>query len=265
MQGGKAPHVVTIEPLAFLAKRLVPDGPPVRVLVGPGRSPDTYEPSPQQLTEVARARRIFALGFAFERTLAKKLAASGQGPQVVDLQKGLALRREEEGEHAGQADPHVWLDPRNMAKMAKTMAMALDALDPGPDPGLDRRLAELLRELAHLDEEIGRLLAPLKGQRLYVFHDAFGYFCERYGLSQVALAQGGKEPGGSGLKRFIEQARADRARAIYVQPQFSRRAAETVATELGAAVVWLDPLDRRYPDMLRRMAHAIVAHSAPRD
>ena len=98
---------------------------------------------------------------------------------------------------------------------------------------------------------------PLQGKTLLVFHPSYGYFADAYGLKQIAVEMGGKEPGARQLARLIDRAKEDGVRMIFVQPQFSKGSARTIAEAIGGAVVPLDPLARDYLENLERMARDI--------
>ena len=97
----------------------------------------------------------------------------------------------------------------------------------------------------------------MKGKPFFVFHPSFGYFADDYGLEQIAVETGGSEPSARQLARLIDQARSSDVRVIFVQPQFSRKSAETVAAEIGGAVIPIDPLARDYIENLEQMARAV--------
>ncbi len=92
---------------------------------------------------------------------------------------------------------------------------------------------------------------------MYVFHPAFGYFADAYGLIQVPIEIEGKEPGARQLSKLIDRAKKDRVKVIFVQPQFSARSAEAVAKAIGGVVVPIDDLGRDYLANLESIAAAI--------
>jgi zinc transport system substrate-binding protein len=92
-----------------------------------------------------------------------------------------------------------------------------------------------------------------------VFHPSWGYFADAYGLTQIAVESAGKEPGPRTLADLIDWGRKEQVRVIFVQQQFSRRAAETVAQAIGATVIAVDPLAENYLDNLREVAKAFAA------
>ncbi len=261
--------VVSIPPQAYFVERIAPDGTAVHVLAGPGQSPATYDPSPTQIATLSAADVYFRIGVPFEKQLIAKLATLAPGLRVVDTREGITLRRVEGHEHRhgdsevdeqglrGEHDPHIWLDPRLAQVQARSIADEVKRIAPNSAAVVDQRLAVLLSELDALDGEIRAILRPLQGESIYVFHPAFGYFTDAYGLRQVPIETGGKEPSPQQLASLIEEAGAAGAKTIFVQPEFSSASAEAVARHIGADVVPIDPLSRDYMTNLRRMAAAI--------
>jgi zinc transport system substrate-binding protein len=151
-------------------------------------------------------------------------------------------------------DPHIWLDPARVKIQAATICEALTRLAPDHRMSFERNLREFQRDLDRVDKDIAETLAPLKGSKFYVFHPAFGYFGDRYGLEQVAVEIEGKEPSPKQLSQLINKARSEGVKVIFVQPQYAKKDAETIAREIGGAVVPMNPLPRDYLDNLEKMA-----------
>ena len=107
------------------------------------------------------------------------------------------------------------------------------------------------------DRRIAARLAPYAGRPVFVFHPAFGYFTDAYDLRQVPIELGGVEPSARELAGLIERAAVEGVHVIFVQPQFSRKSAETIAAEIGAVVVPIDPLARDYIENLEKMARDV--------
>jgi zinc transport system substrate-binding protein len=162
-------------------------------------------------------------------------------------------------DHGEMPDPHVWMSPPLLKTIAGNMTEALAEAD--PEHAADYRAAgeSLIEEIDALHEQISGALAPYQGETFYVFHPAFGYFAETYGLQQVAVETGGQSPTPRQLRGLIEQARADGVDVIFVQEQFDRRSAETVAQAIGGAVVPVDPLEEDVLATLRRLAEQLQA------
>ncbi len=260
----KLPVFVSIAPQAFLAERLGGAALEVDVLVGPGQDLHTFEPTPKQMAKLARARLYFTIGVPFEDQMVRRIASTHPRLVLVDSIAGIERRAiEDQHQHAGHdhadaaPDPHVWLNPRLTAAIARNMAQALILHDPEAAASYRANLARLEADLAALDARIGELLAPLRGQDIFVYHPAFGYLTEAYGLHQVPVEMGGREPSARELTRLIERARHKDIRVLFVQPQFSRRSAEAIARAIDGAVVAIDPLARDYLANLEQLARTI--------
>ncbi len=259
--------VVPIAPVGWLMGRV--GGPEVRVavLVPPGQSAETWQVLPRQMEDLGRAKLYGFLGLPFEAPLVEKLKAMFPDLVVVDLREGLVLRTGEshhdEGgaEHAhGAADPHVWLDPVLLKTMAATAASALAKAVPDHAQAFAANRQALASELDTLHAQVGEILAPVKGREFFVFHPAFGYLADRYGLKQTAVEYEGKAPGARRLSELAEQIKKNGARALFIQPQYSTAEARALAESAGLPLVTLDDLAADYPENLLRIAHALAEH-----
>jgi zinc transport system substrate-binding protein len=267
--------LVSIPPQAWLVERLAGDRVAVLELVPPGASPHAYDPTPRQLTAAAGAALWFTVGAPMEQALLPRLQRMlpdlrivPTAEEAVGLPTGAAARdhgHDDGHGHDGghEHDPHVWLDPVQAAGAAARMAAALSGLDPAGAAHYAERLAVLQCELADLDRELAATLAPVRGGELLVMHPAFGWFAERYGLTQTAVEQGGLSPSPRHLAAILERARDRGVRTLFLQPQTSPDQARTVAREAGITVGVLDPLARDYAANLRGMAAAMLAAMAP--
>jgi zinc transport system substrate-binding protein len=286
---------VSILPQVEFVERVGGEYVKVEALVGPGQSPETYNPAPRKIAGLAHSRVYFRIGVPFEKTLLRKLEALFPDLRVVDTQKNVervALESHErsdsdpapaaprEGESAdagperksgrpaegggrdreeGELDPHTWLDPQLVKIQARTICETLAAIDPAHAPRYEKNLRAFQEDLDRVHEKIARALAPLRGREFYVFHPAFGYFARAYGLKQAPIESGGKEPSPRQVARIIARAQESGVKVIFVQPQFSKRSAERIARAIGGAVVTMDPLARDYLANLERMAGEVAA------
>jgi zinc transport system substrate-binding protein len=266
---GKIRVFVSIPPQVFFAERIGGEHVEVEVLVGQGQSPHSYEPTPKQIAGLVNARIYFSIDMPFEERLVEKIRQSHENLEIVNTSQGIWLIKNEEhpegsetGEHEhkhadDEIDPHVWMSPQNAKIIAGNMCNALKELDPGRSEQYSKNLSRLEKELDNLDRSIASVLKPLKGKEFYVFHPAFGYFARAYGLKQVAVETGGKEPSARQLAELIEKAKKAGVKVIFVQPQFSRSSAEAVAKEIGGAVVPIDSLARDYVQNLNELSQQI--------
>lgn len=256
---------VSIPPLAWFVQ-LVDGGAQVDVLLRPGDSPHTWEPTPQSVARLAEADVFLCAGLGFERGLRERVAAMpGRRRIAGPLAPGGAHDGHDHGHHHHpetgglETDPHTWLGPSGAAAFVDTAAAVLGAL--GTDVTAGRAAA--LARIASADSTAASLLAACRGGAFLVFHPAYGHFAQRYGLVQIALEDEGREPGPRRMAEITDLARQRGVRAVVVQPQMSRRAAETVAGALGVPVLVLDPLaadwDANYVRIARALAGALGA------
>lgn len=251
-------HVfVSVLPQKYLAERIGGAHAKVDVMVGPGRSPATYEPTPRQMAALSGARLYFRIGVPFEEVWIDRLAAANPGMTVVDTSEMTETGGREEhdrhGPHSGH-DPHIWTSPLLARKIARGMKDAFFVADPDRRSEYEENYGRLSADLAQLDTDIREIFEMVKHRKFMVFHPSWGYFADTYGLEQIPIEKDGREPGARQLAGLIETASSEGIRVIFVQEQFSRRNAEAVARAVGARVVAVDPLAEDYIANLRSVA-----------
>lgn len=257
--------MVSIAPYKFFAEAIGGDTIRVNLIVPPGASFHTYEPTPKQIIEGSQADIWFRVGESFETRALQALRSHQPNMKIVDLRDGVDLIQVEPGHccccHAEGADLHFWLSPRVASIQAKKMAEALSAAYPENRGLYQKRLASLLEDLSRLDIEIKDILAPLKQRIVMVSHPAYAYFARDYQLTQLPIEYEGKDPSGRQLTKLLQDARDLKIKTIYVQSQYSRKGADLIAKELRAQVVTLDPYSSNgdYFFTLREIARRIAA------
>ncbi len=273
---GKVKVFVSILPAAYFVERVGGPNVEVSVLVGPGQEPHTFEPTPKLVAKLADAQVLFGMGFPFEETVTKKAGSTFKKLELVNLQQGIKLRsmtkeeaaaeeaehehehghaEAEEHEHGqGEMDPHTWLNPKLAKIQAGTIADTLMRIDPSHKAQYEKNLKKFQTDLDAVDARLRKALAPVKGKSFFVFHPAFGYFGDEYGLKQVPVEVEGKEPTGKQVARLIDLAKKDGIKVVFVEPQFSKKSATVLAKSIGGAVVPLDPLAADYLKNLKEIA-----------
>jgi zinc transport system substrate-binding protein len=237
---------VSVAPLADLAQQVGGEHVTVTTLVPPAASPHTYEPTPAQVKEVAEANVLALIGLGFE-FWAEDLIGSAANPDliVVHTSEGIeVIHDEHEHEEHEIGNPHVWLNPRNAMVQVRHLRDALIEADPAHQAGYEANAQAYLAQLEALDEEIASQVTTWSHREFIAFHPSWVYFAQRYGLMQAAVIERtpGREPSPAELAEIIEIGRRIGARAIFAEPQFSPKAAETIAAESGVQVLFLNPL-----------------------
>ncbi|AGA88919.1 ABC-type metal ion transport system, periplasmic component/surface adhesin [Thioflavicoccus mobilis 8321] len=279
---------VSVPPQKTFVERIGGNHVEVTALLQPESNPHTYEPTPRFVEALAAADLFMPIGMPFEAALMNRLRAANPTMAIVDARKGLSLRpldkhvheaamdargHQDHEDHAADdehhdtdenaLDPHVWTSPPLVATMATTIRDELTRLDPDHAADYAANLDVFVAELHALDAAIRADLAPLAGSAFMVYHPAWGYFAETYGLIQIPIEHEGKSPGPRTLSALIDRARAAGIQVILVEPQFSPRAAEQVARAIGGRVATVDPLTPDYIANLRQVAHTIAAAARP--
>lgn len=256
---------VSILPQKYFVERIGGNRVQVLVMVGPGQSPETYEPTPRQMVKLSQANLYFRIGVPFENIWLKRIIAANPNMEVVDCREDIPLLPTgethgtgEEDEGHGATDPHLWTSPVLVKKMAVHIRNALAAVDPAYSYQFEANYQAFVQELEQLDRFIRQTLADVTHHRFMVFHPAWRYFAHTYGLEEIAIEQAGKEPGAKSLAALIEWGRREGVRAIFVQKQSSRASAEVVARAIGAKIITLDPLAEDYVNNLRYVATVLA-------
>jgi zinc transport system substrate-binding protein len=249
---------VSILPQKYFVERIGGEAVRVTVMVPPGADPHSYEPRPRQMTELSASALYLAIGVDFERAWLKRLRSANPALKVVRTDEGVPKRpmpaADGHAHAAGEPDPHVWLSPALVKVVARNTLQALAAADPAARPDYEARCAQFLQEVDALDGELKTVFAGRRGNQFIVLHPAWGYFADAYGLKQVPIEIEGKDPKPARLADLIRRARQGGITAVFVQPQFSTKAAELVAREIGGQVVAADDLAENWAENLRATA-----------
>lgn len=257
--GARLRVFVTIPPQAYFVERIGGDRVVCSVLVEPGQSPEAFEPGPQRLVELSRAEIYFRIGIGFEASWVERVRAVNPGLRILDTREGVKLlRMEHPGHEAGQVDPHIWLDPARVRVQAQTIERGLAEVDPAGAELYRGNLSRFLEDLARVDAEIRVRIQSAEGRKFLVWHPAWGYFADAYGLEQVAVEEEGKEPNAKNLVSLMERTRGEGFRMLFVSEETRSRAVESFARAAGLSLVRLDPLSRDYLHNLRFMADRIA-------
>lgn len=268
---GKTNVVVSILPQKQFVEKIGGDIVNVSVMIPPGFSPATYEPTPSQIKEVSEADVYFRVGqIGFEQTQMDKLKEVNPSMKIVDTSKNIEYRHLEahdhgEDEHEKEADheeetmdPHVWLSPKNVLSQAEVIRDSLVELEPENRQVFESNFDAFKAELEQLDTDLTDAFAPIKGKTMLVYHPAFGYLADDYGFVQEHFEIEGKEPTVSQIHNVAKMAKAEGVKVIFVQKQFSHSSAHALAQEIGGSVVQIDPLDPDYLNNLRSMVDVIT-------
>lgn len=299
---GRLRVVAAFYPLQFVAERVGGARVDVTGLAPPGAEAHDLELTPSQVAELAGADLVLYLaGFqpavddgtrinpaaaVDARDLARLVPAptepdehEHQHEHEDEHEDGHGHGHGDEAEHDdghdhghgdghdhGPGDPHLWLNPDWMTRLADALADELAGLDPAHAEAYRADADQLGAHLTALDERYADGLTHCPRREVVVSHAAFGHLTERYGLRQVAITglSPEVEPSPRRLAEVIHQAGQTGARTIYFERLVSPDIAELIAREVGATTAVLDPIegltpgaDEDYLSLMEQNLHAI--------
>ena len=254
---------VTLEPLRYFTEAIAGDQYQVVSMVPKGSSPETYDPTPQQLVALNKSQAYFRIGhIGFEQTWMDRLASNSPQLKFFDTSEGIDLIRtagHQHGDHyhAGGVEPHVWNSANNAIILAENIYQALCELDVSHQSYYKERLDSLKQAIQQTDQTIRELLQ--KADRTFlIYHPALSYFARDYGLKQISIEEEGKEPSPAQLKTLIETCRKENIHVIFVQQEFDIRNAQLIADELGVTIIPINPLSYDWSTEMINVAKALT-------
>ena len=236
-QSSKINVVASFFPIYEFAKQVGGDRVNIMTLIPSGVEPHDYEPTIQQLQEAENADVVFFNGLGFEDSWIGRI----NNDNLVDTSSLLNL-----SQGSKTRNPHVWLDPVLAKAQVQQVENALIEIDPNNKLYYQNNAMNFTAELESLDSEIKNVLQTCNKKDFVAFHDAFGYFANRYGLIQHSVQ--GISPEGEVLPQRIEQTirLADDLglNVIYAEELVDPRFAEVIAQEIpNGKVLVLSPLE----------------------
>ena len=245
--------VVAFYPFQYVAERLAGPFGDVQSLTQPGAEPHDLELSPRQVAEIAGADLV-VYEHSFQPAVDAAVEQVGNDhvldtTSVVPLQPLQQSQSQPgttgEGPSHGALDPHVWLEPTNMVRIATAVAARLAAADPAHKTDFEANLAMLTGDLGSLDRSFTQGLKTCARQQFITSHAAFGYLARRYGLEQIAV--GGlspdTEPSPARIAEVQDAARRYRVTTIFYETLVSPAVAKSIAGDLGLRTDVLDPIE----------------------
>lgn len=255
-QDGREVISVTIPPMAEFVRAVAGEEFRVVTLVPPGYSPEAYEPTVRTMTDFASSRVFFSMGLPVdEATLIPALAEGTSHVSLSDCVTPLYPDRMIDGGR----DPHVWLSPDRVAVMINVIAATLAEVNPDRAATYAENAEAYLSRLSAADAAVREAIAASGVTELIVYHPAFGYFADEYGLTMHALEEHGSEATAARMAELVDLAKERGIRVIFYQAETDGRQARAFAREIGGTAVELSPLAEDYAENLERMAEAIAS------
>lgn len=261
--------IASIAPVEYLAKAVGGDKIEVQSLAK--GDVHSYEPKPNDMKAVAKARIFIAAGLEFEEAWIPRFKASAKNLVVVKSDAKIAKLKEERDEqaehdekHETHADPHVWLNPMLAITMARNISDALIDMDKANKDFYLENFQKLMNDLLAFDESAKESLAGLKNRKFVVYHPAWGYFAAHYDLEQISIERSGKEPKIDEMASTLKMIKDENIKVIFADPNRSQKSAQILASQTGAKVELLDPLGYNLLENLKIAVGAIKDANSPK-
>ena len=256
----------TIFPIYDIARQIAGDEIEVHLLISPGESPHTFNPTPSTKEEIENSEIIFAIGNELD-TFVTDISSNQE--KIITVDKDLTLikydehdddkhgdEKHDDDKHGdekhddhkdhdhGEYDPHYWLDPMNAKVMAVTIADALAQLDPANAENYNSRSSAFVAEIDALHTELVELAELAHDKSFVTFHDSMAYLVTRYDLALAGTFEptGAEEPSPQYMHELSEVVEHDNVRAIFSEPQLSSSSLEPFIKDNNLSLATLDPL-----------------------
>jgi len=253
--------LASIKPLQLIAQAILGEVSPAQVLLPPGASPHHYSMRPSDMVKLHQADVIIWLGDESEYYLAKPLKKLAAEKPVVNLAKYLVRGVD------GYPDPHLWLSSKLGIAVAKALTEQLSEIDHERAGAYRHNLSVFIAELAQLDDQI-RLELREHEIRYLVYHDAYRYFEQDYGLAHRGIVSLHPEinPGAKHLLKLQRVIENERVQCIIAEPQSNQAVLGILRGESELKLLLLDPLGEAIAVDQKAYAHflRIVAETFKR-
>lgn len=223
----------------------------VITMIPPGNSPENYEPTPVEMEQFGKAALYFSIGVPAEK--ANILQNTGDTKVIALAEKVAAVYPDRKFE-SGERDPHIWLSPKRVKVMVESIADEMSKIDPLNTDTYEKNSQAFIQKLDELDGQIRSALSGVQSKKFIVYHPAFGYIADDYGLTMYALEEEGKEATPRNLQKMIDLAKKENIKVIFYQEEIDSSQSEAFAEEIGGKTVQLAPLSPNYIENLKKMA-----------
>jgi zinc transport system substrate-binding protein len=227
---------VTILPYSGIVKEIGGDKVDITVLVPPNSACETYEPTPVDIAKAAQSEIYFFVGanYAFEKNLVKSITENYKNVAVVDCSTGLEVK---------ENNPHLWLYPAGLKKIAENVFNSLKKAKPLLEEYFAKNKERYLKQIDSADAVIKGNMASIKEKKILVFHPSWLYYAGYYNLEQIAIENEGKEPTAQDLKNVIDLAKKYKITTLFLEPNTAPESAQAIKEELKAVSVLLNPME----------------------
>jgi zinc transport system substrate-binding protein len=252
---------VTIEPQRYFVEKIGGGRFRANVIVPAGQSPETYDPTPQQMAGIQESVAYLQIGYiGFEQVWMASIHENNLRMPIFDLSEGMDW--EESGEnhedHFHEVDPHIWNSFEGARIIARNTLQAFKKIDVAHSTEYEANYTKLIEDLWAMEAVVAEKLRSLCGQGFIIYHPTLTYFAREFNLTQLSLEKDGKEPSPVQMKALIKEAKRLKAKFAFIQEEFDTKNVEAVAKATGCRVVTIRPLAYDTPEELLRIARILA-------
>lgn len=230
---------VSIEPLRFFTEQIADGKFNVKTLARQGASPETYEPTAEQLTELARCCMYIKVGnLGFEQTWLKRIMTNAPHTIIKSADNGVEYTKSANG----VPDQHIWMSTENANIIADNICRYMIEIDKADSLLFKANTEKLKQKIAHADSCIRKHLADNGNRSFIIYHPALTYYARDFMLSQIPIEEEGREPSAAQLQNIVRAGKEQKVKTIFVQSEFPESNASIIAKETGATVKTINPL-----------------------
>ncbi len=253
MQNNRIKVSASFYPLYFFSSEIGGEKAQTRNITPAGAEPHDYDPSTQDIAQIEDGNMLVLNGGVEAWGDKIKDNLKGTKVKIVIAGEGL-LNKELEEEGEKMQDPHIWLNPQLAKKEAEKITQGYIALDPANTTYYKANESKLFAKLDELDSKYRQGLSSCLTKDIITSHAAFAYLAEQYGLRQVPISgiSPDEEPSAQQLAEVAKFAKQNNVKYIFFESLVSPKLSETIAYEVGAKTMVLDPIEGISDDELKQ-------------
>lgn len=240
----------SIYPLQFIAERIVGDTAQVQSVYPPGVDAHTYEPTSKEIIDMAEGDAFIYLGGAMEGFAENTAnAIKSHDVRLIEMHpfQELFISTDDSHDHHehGDVDPHFWFDPERMIIAAEIIKNELAQLYADHADLYEKNYDQLKEALIALDDSFQQVMEEKTDKHIIVSHAAYGYWEEKYGITQVPVSglTSSHEPSQKELANIVELAEELNIQYVLFEQNVSNRLATIVQEHLGAEALTLHNIE----------------------
>lgn len=260
---------VSILPQKYFVESIAGNRVKVNLMIPPGASHSTYEPSAKQMNRLQHSIAYFKSGYLdFEMSWIPRFEGINPRMKIVDLSEGIIPitgmdHHDDDGHqeiHSG-TDPHLWLSPANVKIIASNILSALKGLYPPDSAYFNENYKIFIAGVDSVKNLYDSNADQLRGRSFIIYHPALTYLARDYGMDQNVLEFNGKEPPPEHIREIIDLAREKNIHTIFVQQQYSTDNSKSLAREIDASIVQFDPMNENWKEEMVFILNTLLLKS----